>query len=391
MPSRSLVLSALIALCGPLGVGWQAALAAPEPFVVPSITSLTGPGAFIGKETKDTLDRLEIAVNRQGGIKGTPIHFEIYDDQSKPQVAIQLLSDITAKGHQVVLGPSLTNSCLAAAPFVATKIVAYCMSPGVDPPKGSYTFATSVSGPDIFSAMVHYFHKKGWNRIATLTTSDATGQQADQRLGGAVALPRNNGVQIVDTEHFAPGDLTVAAQIARLKAAQPNVVIVWVIGTPFVTALRGMSDAGFDVPLLASNSNMIYDQMKSWSPILPTQLLFSGPAFLGGTTSRAQNGAVNQFFSVTKDVGVTPDFTLSIAWDPALIVVSALRKLGTGATAAQIHEYIENLRGFPGILGVYDFTTGDQRGLTQRDLTIMRWDKAKSAWIAVSRPGGEPL
>jgi branched-chain amino acid transport system substrate-binding protein len=152
-----------------------------------------------------------------------------------------------------------------------------------------------------------------------------------------------------------------------------------------------MSDAAFDVPLLASNSNMIYDQMKQWAPIMPSQLMFSGPAFLGGMMSRTQSAAVNQFYSVTKDVGVTPDFALSIAWDPALVLVSALRKLGTGATAQQIHGYIENLRGFPGILGVYDFTTGDQRGLTQRDLTIMRWDKQKNTWLAVSKPGGEPL
>jgi branched-chain amino acid transport system substrate-binding protein len=386
---RAFALSALSAVLLSAGIA-RPAIAA-DPFVVPVITSMTGSGAFIGKETEDTLKRLETAANRQGSINGAPIHFEIYDDQGKPQVAVQLLSDIMAKGHQIVLGPSLTNSCLAVAPFVTTKIVEYCLSPGLDPAKGAFNFAPSVSGPDIFSAMVHYFHKKGWNRIATITTSDATGQQADQRLGGAVALFENKGVQIVDQEHFAPADLTIAAQVARLKAAQPQVVIAWVIGTPFVTVLRSMSDAAFDVPLLASNSNMIYDQMKSWSAIMPSQLMFSGPAFLGGLTSRAQNAAVNQFFSVTKDVGVTPDFALSIAWDPALIVVAALRKLGTGATAQQIHDYIESLHRFPGILGVYDFTTGDQRGLTQRDLTIMRWDKPKSTWIAVSKPGGEPL
>ena len=88
---------------------------------------------------------------------------------------------------------------------------------------------------------------------------------------------------------------------------------------------------------------------------------------------------------------MTPDFTLSLGWDPPSIVIAALRALGTSATADQIHTYIEKLHDFPGILGVYDFTTGDQRGLTQRDLTIMRWDAKKDAWIAVSKPGGEPM
>jgi hypothetical protein len=131
--------------------------------------------------------------------------------------------------------------------------------------------------------------------------------------------------------------------------------------------------------------------MKTLAPILPQQLFFSGPGFLGGQIPRSQAKVVHDFFSVTKDVGVTPDFALSLGWDSAAIVISALRALGTNATAQQIHDYIEGLHGFAGILGIYDFTTGDQRGLTQRDLTIMRWDAKKLEWVAVSRPGGQPF
>ena len=188
-----------------------------------------------------------------------------------------------------------------------------------------------------------------------------------------------------------PTDATVAAQVARLKAAAPQVLIVLVIGTPLVTAPPGTLDAAFDVPLVASNSNMIYDLMKQWTPYLPSQLIFSGPGFLGGTIPRAQAGAVRQFYSVTKDVGVKPDLGLALSWDAALIVVAAYQQLGTGATAEQIHTYIEGLHHFPGILGVYDFTTGDQRGLTQKDLTIMRWDAKRDGWIAISKAGGEPF
>jgi branched-chain amino acid transport system substrate-binding protein len=392
MSGRLFSAAAFVALIAQLSSGFSVARAADQtPFVIPSINSMTGSGAFIGKENEDTLRRLETAINKQGGIKGRPIHFEIYDDESKPQVAVQLLNQIMATGSQVVLGPELTNACLAVAPFTQSKIVQYCISPGLDPAKGSFSFAPSVSGPDIFSAMVHYFHSKGWNRIATLTTSDATGQQADQRLGGAVALPENKGAQIVAQEHFSPSDLTVAAQVARLKAVAPQVLIVWVIGTPFETALRGLSDAGVDVPVVASNSNMIFDLMKQWTPYLPSQLIFSGPAFLGGVIPRAQAGAVRQFYSVTKDIGVTPDFALALGWDPPLIVIAALRHLGTNATADQIHSYIESLHDFPGIFGVYDFTSGNQRGLTQQDLTLMRWDVKKNAWVAISKGGGQPF
>jgi branched-chain amino acid transport system substrate-binding protein len=362
-----------------------------QPFEIPVILSLTGGGAFIGKELESTLGQLETSVNRRRGINGQPIHFQIYDDQTKPEVAVQLINSIVAKGSQVVLGPEVTNACLAVEPFVQNKIVQYCLSPGVDPPRGSYTFATSVSGPDIFAALVHYFKVKGWTRVAALTTSDATGQQADQRLGAAAALPENAGVEIIDREHFAPNDLTVAAQVSRIMAAKPDIVVAWVIGAPFVTALRGFNDAGSKLPMLASNSNMLYGQLQQWKPYLPRELYFSGPGFLGGAVARAQADAVRQFEAVTKDAGLQPDLPLALGWDPGLIIVSALQKLGTNATAEQIHSYIEELRGFPGIFGVYDFTIGNQRGLTKKDMTIMRWDPARLRWVAVSRPGGEAL
>jgi branched-chain amino acid transport system substrate-binding protein len=81
----------------------------------------------------------------------------------------------------------------------------------------------------------------------------------------------------------------------------------------------------------------------------------------------------------------------SYAWDPCLILVSALRHLGPDATAAQIHDYILRLHSYAGINGIYDFRDGLQHGLTRSAGVVARWFPDKRAWIAVSRPGGAPL
>jgi hypothetical protein len=71
--------------------------------------------------------------------------------------------------------------------------------------------------------------------------------------------------------------------------------------------------------------------------------------------------------------------------------VSAFKKLGLNATAAQIKDYISNLHGWAGANGVYDFRDGSQRGLTAKNGIIVRWDPAKDAWTSISKFGGAPL
>lgn len=71
-----------------------------------------------------------------------------------------------------------------------------------------------------------------------------------------------------------------------------------------------------------------------------------------------------------------------------MIMISALRTLGTQATAQQVRDYIVNLHGWVGINGVYDFRDGMQRGIGQRSQVMDRWDKTRSEFIAVSRPAG---
>jgi branched-chain amino acid transport system substrate-binding protein len=66
--------------------------AAEEPFDLYVITSLTGPIAFLGTEAAKGLALVQEIANKTGGIRGRPVRFVIQDDQSNPQVAVQLMS-----------------------------------------------------------------------------------------------------------------------------------------------------------------------------------------------------------------------------------------------------------------------------------------------------------
>jgi branched-chain amino acid transport system substrate-binding protein len=101
--------------------------------------------------------------------------------------------------------------------------------------------------------------------------------------------------------------------------------------------------------------------------------------------------AQERFASVFKAAGAVPDVASALAWDPAMVVIDALRKLGPDVTAAQLRDHIAQLKGFAGIDGIYDFTRETQRGLNLDNAVVTLWDPAKKNWIPVSGPTGVPL
>ena len=361
------------------------------PFEINVILALTGPAAFIGKGEQQSLQFVEAIANRAGGIKGRPVKFVIADDQSNPQVSVQLANQLTTKGVPAILGPTFTSTCLAVSPTVAKNgPVDYCFSPSVTPAAGSFAYSSSVSTQDDAIAIMRFFRAHGWTRIALMTTTDASGQQFEQYFDEALTRPENTSVKTVAREHFNPTDLGVTAQAERIKAASPQAMIGWTAGTATGTLLRGLHDAAVDVPIVAGNGNMIHAQLQQYESFLPSQLYFAGRRALVADPNAAVNirRAQQAYFDAFKAMNLKPNIANTLSWDPAMIVIDAFRAKGVDASAAQINDYLQHLNRWTGINGVYDFRAVPQRGVGIDAVVIDRWLPATKDFAVVSKPGG---
>lgn len=367
---------------------------AADPYEVDVILSMTGFGGFIGQGGSQGLTAAETVINKAGGINGQPIKFVIHDDQSSTQVAVQLANAVIAQGKQVFMGAAFASQCNAIAPLLKNGPVLYCITPSVRPEAGGPIFSIDAATADQIPVEIRYFRLHGVSRFAVITSTDASGQDAERAIDTTFAEPENKSVAIVDREHFATTDISVAAQMARIKASNAQLLVAFSSGTPFGTILRDAQSTALNLPVLTSNANMTLTQMAQYAPFMLPALYFPGfacvvpPAQIPDPKLRA---AVVTYNATLRAQGASPEFMQSTTYDPALIIASALRKLGTKASAAQIRDYIANLRGFAGSAGIYDFKASPQRGLGQSAVFVVRWDKAKGSWDAVSKPGGAPL
>jgi branched-chain amino acid transport system substrate-binding protein len=376
----------LFALCAT-----GAAAPAATPYTINVISPMTGSAAFLGKDYAETYHALEIAVNKSGGIKGRPVHFVLSDSQSTPQTGLQLVNGFIAQKAQVFIDGGPSTVCNSSIPIVAANgPVDYCLSPVIRPPSGSYVFSSGMPGADQAKIALRYLRQRGWTRIAELSSTDSTGSDLEKQVDAALQLPENKGLELVARDHYNPTDIGVAAQVARIKGSNPQALIVWATGTPFGTALHGLSDGGLDIPVVSTNSNMTYSQMTTFASYLPKGLYF--PALLAMTPEATGNGPLHDaqvtYLKSFHAIGVKPDEGHILAWDPTMIIVSALRSIGPDATAQQIRDYILHLHGWIGVDGVYDFSLADQRGITDKSGAMARWDAKKNTWVRVSKPGG---
>src|SRR5471030_3234625 len=168
-------MSSLMAAVAFLGGGLDRAWAAAEPYEINVVLPLTGGGSFLGETEQRSLQILEGVVNQSGGIVGRPLRFVFFDDQTSPQIAVQLASQILPSRPAVVIGSALVAMCNAMAPLMKNGPVLYCLSPGIHPASGGFVFTATIATRDGEEALVRYFKSRGWTRLAFIASTDAIG------------------------------------------------------------------------------------------------------------------------------------------------------------------------------------------------------------------------
>jgi branched-chain amino acid transport system substrate-binding protein len=399
MRARILASLALAAALATTTLAVHAAGVSGDPVEVPIVLSVTGYAAFLGQEQAKAIPLLESYVNQTGGIRGRPLKFKLYDEQSNPTIAVQVVTQaLAASKVPVFVGPEIQAACNATAAQFKNGPVAFCIGPSDLPEPDSYRYCANASLDHMVTMTLRYARLHNITRVALVNSTDAAGQAIDKAFTEGFAQPDNKGVTVTGWEHFAPADISIAAQIARIKASNPQLLIAFTTGTPLATILRGYRDGGLSVPVIGAPGTLIYAQMEQYKDILPKDLLFPGipgPLLTDDPSAVSSRDPVRRMQGIYragfKTINVRPDYGPLLTWDAMLLAVEILRHVGPNGTAQEARNYIANLHGFPGILGFYDFRGGKHRGVGIDALAMDRWDPAKDEFVAISKPGGAPL
>ncbi len=353
---------------------------AQEPYRIGAILSITGPGSSLGIPERDTALMLEAELNARGGVKGPdgkvhPLKIVIYDDGSDETKAVLAAKKLIDEDRvPVIVGTTLSGTSLAIldtvqkaeVPLISLAAAAKIVEPVAE---RKWVFKTPQSDHLVATTLVNYLKGKGLTKIGWLNVDYAFGQQGWIEFEKAA---KQAGLAILDNEKFGQKDVDMTAQLTRVKAANPQAVVVWSIPPSASIATKNYADLGIKAPLFQSHGvgNKAYIQLAGAAA--------NGVTFPAGKLLVAEQLPQTDpqrpvLLAYAKDFEAKygPRNTFGgHAWDAIELAVKAMEQGGTDR--ARVRTALEGIRNFVGISGVFDFSPADHNGLDGRAVTMIQ-------------------
>jgi len=198
-----------------------------EPVKIGVITSLTGSNTAFGQAHKAGYTIAAADINARGGISGRKLELVYFDDQSKPDRAVQGISKLIDEDHvSVLLGAYSSESTLAMVPVVTAKqvplIVPTAVADNIMKANSPWVFRICAGSGDYARATLDFLKNNGNARTVAIVYENTNfGQASDKSMADAA---RSNGFQVIAEEGYQAKSPGYQPLLKRVKDRNPDVV-----------------------------------------------------------------------------------------------------------------------------------------------------------------------
>ena len=336
----------------------------------------TGYAAWLGEPELRAVQLFAEEVNAKGGIDGHPLELMIYDNESEPEKASNIAKKLIQRDKvTAMIATAITATSNAARPVAQEeRVVMYSLSGSFEPNyPDSFCFATWVHTSGMVETIYDYFAKRGIRRVAILCATDSTGQTW---FDEATKTAKSYGFEVA-SERFNVKDMDVAPQLTKLKAINPQALIVGVSGKPNAVVAKNFIQMGFKIPYVTGHGNISDLFLKLMEGNEPDTLLLPGAYYIVWNKlpdSFPQKKLMREFNEAfQRKFKKEPDIYAVVAYDAVRIIAEAVKVVKpTGPQDNQkLRDAMEQIKNFPAVYGgTYTFSKEDHRGM-KKDAALM--------------------
>ncbi len=222
-------LSLLFALAISAVLFWAGCSKGPESntFKIGVITSLTGSNAAFGQAHKNGYTIALEEINAKGGLLGKKVELDYYDDQSRPDQAVQGVSKLVDQDHvPIVLGAYSSESTRAIVPVMTQKqiplLIPTAVADNVMESNSPWIFRICAGSGSFAAATLDFLKNNGDpKKLAIVYENTNFGQSNNKSMTEAAKAA---GLDLVDSEAYQASSPDYKSLLQRVKGKNPEVV-----------------------------------------------------------------------------------------------------------------------------------------------------------------------
>ncbi len=332
---------------------------------VGAILAVTGPASFLGAPEAKTIEMLADEVNKNGGINGKKIELIIKDSGANPEKAISFAKQLIEEEKVfAVIGPSTSGETMKIKGIMEegkTILLSCAAAEVIVNPVAKYVFKTPQKDSFAVKKIYGKMKEMGITKIGVVAGNTGFGKAGMKQLK---ALAPEFGISIAVSEVYDKKATDLTAVVTKLKGAGIQAVVNWSIVPAQSIVPKNMKQIGLDVPLFQSHGfgNIKYVQAAGAAA---EGIIFPAGRLLVADILPKDNPQQPVLVKYKKDFeskyGEAASTFGGHAYDAFMILVKAIEQ--AGPDREKVRDAIENMKGFVGTGGVFNFSPTDHNGL----------------------------
>jgi len=361
-----------------------------ETIKIGAIFSISGANAFLGEPEKNSA--LMVLENFKKKFPNKNVELIIYDDEGDATKAQNFATKLIEEEKVVaVIGPTLSGTSLKITDIATenkTPLISCAAAAAIVEPvnERKWIFKTAQSDKLAVSRLYKYISSKGIKNIAILTVANGFGQSGKTFLEN---MANDFNIKIVENQTFGAQDTDMKSQLTKIKSSKPEIIICWGTNPGPAYVVRNAKELGLNIPIYQSHGvgNSKYIELAGDS--VEGTFLVAGKLLVNETLSDSDAQKI-VLANYTKDYKEmfkeNPSTFGGHGFDSISLVLKAIEedKL-TGKTLEEKREnlrnYLEGVKNFVGISGIFNFSESDHNGLTEDSFAIIEVKDGKWNFI----------
>jgi branched-chain amino acid transport system substrate-binding protein len=355
---------------------------AAEPIKIGAILSVTGPASFLGAPEAKTLEMLVAETNKKGGVMGRQIQLIVKDSAASPEKAVSFAKQLIEEDKVfAIIGPSTSGETMkikSIAEEGKTILLSCAAAEEIVVPVAKYVFKTPQKDRDVVIRIFQEMKKMKITKIGVLSSNTGFGKGGK---GQIETLAPQHSITIVANEVYDKAASDLTAEVTKLKAANVEAIVNWSIEPAQAIAIKNARQIGLKVPIFLSHGfgNIKYVEIAGAAA---EGVLFPAGRLLVADVLPKNHPQKALLVKYKKDYESKYKEDASTfgghAYDAFIILLKAIEKAGKVDKEA-VRTAIENLKGFVGTAGIFNFSAPDHNGLGLDSVEMLTVTKGKFA------------